>query len=81
MAYEDDDTTLPLGLAKLLQTPVKTKYDYSPEERRERAFKKALENTTPSHAGTPWEQKQEQGIEGETEEDVKQRLVSNILGR
>lgn len=78
--YQDDDTSFPEGLNKLLRTPTRTKYDYyNPEERRERAFKKALENTTPSHAGTPWDSNRDK--EDLTEEEAKQRLVDNILGR
>lgn len=78
--YYDNDESLPAGLAKLLETPVKTKYDRSPEERRERAFQRALDNTTPREAGIPWKESSETP-EAVSEAEAREELLDAILGR
>jgi hypothetical protein len=74
----DDDTIYQSGLMALLAEPVIEQEPPTPEEKRERAFQKALDNTTPGKAGVPWEEKRE--IEGETEEELTQQLLDKILG-
>lgn len=76
--YCDNDDLLPIGLAKLLKTPVVSNHKPAPEEKVKEAFKKALENTTPMEAGTPWGKIKDK--EELTEEAAKQRLLDSILG-
>lgn len=54
MDFNDNDDAMS-GLDTILHkvsSPVKEK---SPEEKVEEALEKALKNTRPDHAGTPWE--------------------------